>query len=117
VAELLRFEGEDGSFMLIETTRLGSISDVGLVSDETGLARATTKLEDSLGSVRGAAVALLSTVNEVKGRHGTVELHEVSLELGLSFGAQGGVVVARGSANVEASVSITWRASERTDEA
>lgn len=114
MSQVVRFTGDDGAFMLVETTSVAS--DVGLVSDDTGLARATTKLEDSLDSIRGASVALLSTVNDMKGRDGRMALDEVSLELGLSFGAEGGVVVAKGSAKVQASVTITWKATKQVDE-
>ena len=31
---LVRFEGEDGSFMWVETTPLGGSAEIGLVADE-----------------------------------------------------------------------------------
>lgn len=114
MAELVRFEGEDGSFMWVETTRAGGASEIGLVADDSGERKALTRLENSLGSVRGASVALMSTVTELRRECDDVQLDEVSLELGLSFGVEGGVVVAKGSARAEASVTLTWRArSER----
>ena len=68
MAEVVRFVGTDGSFMLVETelTRRAE-GDIGLVAKEKDGAAVTvaTKLEDSLGSVRGAAVALMSTVNAI----------------------------------------------------
>ena len=110
MAQLVRFEAEDGSFMWVETTvaeRSGA--EIGLVADESGVAKAATRLEESLGSVKGSAVALLDVVDDLKRRGGGVELSEVSLELALSFGVEGGVVVAKGSAKAEASVTLTWR--------
>jgi hypothetical protein len=62
--------------------------------------------------VRGSAVALLSVVNDLKSRTDAVALDEVSLDLALSFGVEGGVVVAKGSAKAEAAVTLTWRAPE-----
>jgi hypothetical protein len=58
---LVRFEGDDGSFMWVETTQTGDGSRLDLVVREDGVgATAVTRLEDSLASVRGAAVALTS---------------------------------------------------------
>jgi hypothetical protein len=110
VAQVVRFEGADGSFMLVESLRATSGSDIGLASDDAGLAKAAVKLEDSLESVRGAAVALLSTVKDVKTQDSGMALDEVSLELGISLGVEGGVVVAKGSAKAETTVTLTWRA-------
>jgi len=73
MAELVRFRGEDGSVMLVEleAPRLGGESDVGLVVQRGGdVADAATRLEDSLQSVQGAAVALMSTVKALREREG-----------------------------------------------
>jgi hypothetical protein len=66
-------------------------------------------LEDSLASVRGAAVAFMATVQQLRSWQDPMELDGVSMELALSLGVEGGVVVAKGSAKVEASVTLTWR--------
>jgi hypothetical protein len=109
----VRFEAADGSsFMWVETQRPASGSDLELVVDDSGLIRVATRLEDSLASVKGAAVALLSVVDDLKGRGGAVALDEVALELALSFGVEGGVVVAKGSASAEATVTLTWKAAD-----
>jgi len=115
MGEIVRFDGEDGSFMWVEVDRprvRDGDSDIGLVVDASGgVRRATTALEDSLASVRGAAVALMATVSKIgAGDDKRLALDEVSLELGLSLGVEGGLVVAKGSATAEASVTLTWRA-------
>jgi hypothetical protein len=108
---VVRFEGEDGSFMLVETTETGEGSRLDLVSREDGVgATAVTRLEDSLASVRGAAVALMGSVGELEKHDSRLALDEVTLDLALSLGVEGGVVVAKGSARAEASVKLTWRA-------
>jgi hypothetical protein len=113
MAQLVKFEAEDGSVMWVETTIPSAKgAEIGLVADEGGIAKAAAKLEDSLASVRGSAVALLSVVNDLKSRTDAVALDEVSLDLALSFGVEGGVVVAKGSAKAEAAVTLTWRAPE-----
>jgi NTP-dependent ternary system trypsin peptidase co-occuring protein len=91
MAERVKFVGEDGSFMWVEVTHRDD-ADVGLVADEDGEAKALTKLEDSLASLRGAAVALLASISGM-GK----PPDEVTLELALSFGIEGGVIVAKGS--------------------
>jgi len=114
MAQLVRFDGADGSVMLVEVVRSSPGGDIGLTSDDAGLAKAAVKLEDSLESVRGAAVALLSAVKDMKAEGAGVALDEVSLELGISLGVEGGVVVAKGSAKAEANVTLTWRAASTT---
>ena len=98
--------------MWVETTQAGEASRLGLVSREDGVgANAVTRLEESLASVRGAAVALMSAVGELdKQPDARFALNEVTLDLALSLGVEGGVVVAKGSARAEASVKLTWRA-------
>lgn len=59
---------------------------------------AVTRLEDSLASVRGALVALMATIDELKKRQTPMTLDEVSMDLGRSFGVEGGVIVVKGSA-------------------
>lgn len=111
MSELVRFEGDDGSFMWVETTPVGSGTRLDLVEKKGGEgSTAVTRLEDSLASVRGAAVALMATVDELKERQAAMALDEVSLDLALSLGVEGGVIVAKGSARAEASVTLTWRA-------
>jgi hypothetical protein len=113
MAEIVRFVADDGSSMLVETSviRQTEAPDVGLVVEpaDRGVATAVAKLENSLGSVRGAATALMSTVNEMKARTDSVSLDEVSLALDLSLAVEGGLVVAKGSAKAELSVTLTWR--------
>jgi hypothetical protein len=111
MAEVVKFEAEDGSFMLVETTRrTQGESRLDLVAKDGGVATAVTRLEDSLASVRGAAVAFMATVDELKRREAPLQLDEVSMDLGLSLGVEGGVIVAKGSLKAEASVTLTWRA-------
>lgn len=111
MAQLVRFEGADGSYMWVETTPTGGGSRLDLVAREDGgAATAVTRLEDSLASVRGAAVAFMATVDELKKREAPMALDEVSMDLSLSLGVEGGVIVAKGSARAEASVTLTWRA-------
>jgi hypothetical protein len=112
MAEILRFESAGGPAMLVEvdTRAIDEDDDIGLVSRQRGgVAVATTRLEDSLQSVEGAAVALLDTVQAVRRHERGMALDEVSLEVSLSLGVAGGVVVAKGSANAQAAVTLTWR--------
>src|SRR3954447_15935728 len=98
--EIVRFRGEDGAAMLVELEAAemapkGSDVEV-VVQRRDGVAEAATRLEDSLRSVEGAAVALMSTVQSLRQREGGMALNEAALELSLSFGVEGGVVVAKG---------------------
>lgn len=111
VEQVVRFDGYDGRFMLAEMVQWPSRerSDVELVASE-GVMAAATRLEESLESVRGAAIALLDTVADLDQRAGRFKLEEVSLELALSFAVEGGVIVAKGSAEAAASVTLSWKA-------
>lgn len=116
MGEVVKFVGEDGSLMLVETTRPQTGSRLELVAEKDGgVATAVTRLENSLASVRGAAVAFMATVQQLRSRQDPMELDEVSMQLALSFGVEGGVVVAKGSAKAEASVTLTWRAARAAD--
>jgi hypothetical protein len=108
VARLVRFEGENGAFMVVEMLAEGR-DDVELVAGEAGPLKAVTRLEDSLSSLRGAAAALTATADAISQQSGGLELDEVALTLTLSFGVEGGVIVAKGSAKAEASVMLTWK--------
>ena len=82
-------------------------SDIGLVVDQQGgPSKALTRLEDSLASVQGAAAALTSTVARMAE---SARPDEATLELALSLAVEGGVVVAKGSAKAEASVTLVWK--------
>jgi hypothetical protein len=118
MTDIVKFEGADGTFMWVELSRPSQgaaasdqeHAEIGLVVDvRDGVRKATTALEDSLDSIRGAGVALMNAVAGLTSGDGRMTLDEVSLELGLSFGAEGGIVVAKGSAGVAASVTLTWR--------
>jgi hypothetical protein len=115
MAELVRFEGEDGSFMWVQTTRLGGESRLDLVArQDGGGTTAVTRLEESFASVRGAAIAFMATIDELKKRNAPMALDKVSMDLSLSLGVEGGVIVAKGSASAEASVTLTWRSGSST---
>jgi hypothetical protein len=115
LAEIVRFSGQDGSFMLVELdapVRGASRSDVEVVVEPRGRgpSEAATRLEESLDSVQGASVALMSTVEALQKRDDGMGLSEVSLDLSLVLGVEGGVIVAKGKAEAQASVKLTWRA-------
>lgn len=111
MGELVRFEAADGSFMLVETAPVGGKRlDLVARKKDGEASTAATRLEDSLASVRGAAVAFMATVDDLRKRDAPMALDEVSLDLALSLGVEGGVIVAKGSASAEASVTLTWHA-------
>jgi hypothetical protein len=87
-----------------------AMADIEPAASTRSVPRAVSSLEDSLASVRGAAAALMSAIEGMpKASHG-LALDEVSLELGVRLGVEGGVIVARGSMEADTSVILTWRA-------
>ena len=103
--QLVRFEGEDNTSMWVEID-VQEGREIGLVAEESREATAVTRLEDSLTSLRGAARALGTAIDGMPQKP-----TEVTLDLAISFGVEGGVIVAKGSARAEASVSLTWKSS------
>ncbi len=114
MSEVVRLEAADGSFMLVEVSRPVAVlqrSEVEEIADDgERIRRAATALEDSLASVGGAAAALMATVSQLEPSRSGLGLDEVSLELSLSLGVEGGVIVAKGSLEAQASVTLTWKA-------
>ena len=108
MVDIVRYDGANGEFMLVET-RLAP-SDVQLVADESSFTRVSTQLENSLGSIRGASVALLSVLQTMERQP-----EEATIELELAFGVEGGVLVAKGSAHAQATVTLKWK-SARADQ-
>src|ERR1044072_1146513 len=108
-AHLVRFESVDGSFMWVELTEVDVPSGSELVAKGSEGPKAITRLEASLASVQGAAVALTNAVAGLEHSDGRVSLSEASLEFAVSFGVEGGAIVAKGSARAQASVKLTWK--------
>lgn len=109
-AHLVRFESVDGAFMWVELTGRDVTSDIELVAKDSDGHKAIARLEDSLASVQGAAVALTNAIAGLEHTNGRLSLSEASLELALAFGIEGSAIVAKGSAHAQASVRLTWQA-------
>lgn len=108
MAQIVSFEGADGAVLKVEVDP-SHAGEIGLVAGGGGgVPRAAVRLEDALESVRGAATALLATIERMAGDARRPD--EVTLEFSISLQVEGGVIVAKGSAKAQAAVTLTWRA-------
>uniref|UniRef100_A0AAU2JL89 Trypsin-co-occurring domain-containing protein n=1 Tax=Streptomyces sp. NBC_00049 TaxID=2903617 RepID=A0AAU2JL89_9ACTN len=100
MAELVRFEGPDGTSLLIEAEEdapgLERIS-----RDAGGVVQAGRRLEDALTEVRPA---IRSVIDSVK----ALGPDEYEVEFGMKLNAESGVVIAKTAVEGHFSVRIHW---------
>lgn len=104
MAQLVRIPLEDGEFLVAEVDR-DDIPDesVVLASPEPGraVARAAHTLESSLLSLRPALSGLVEALK-------VLSPQAVSIEFGVKLGGETGVILAKGTAEVNFTVHVEW---------
>ncbi|PZT71000.1 hypothetical protein DN402_00750 [Streptomyces sp. SW4] len=103
MAELLRFEMEDGGSVVAQVDHLGG-GVVEATSAADLVARATGSFESALEGVRRAAAVTLSRMSALPQRP-----DEVTVEFGIQLDAEVGAVLARTGAQGHLQVQVTWR--------
>jgi Trypsin-co-occurring domain 1 len=90
--------------LLVEVDPTDIGGDLVLATAEPGkvAAKATRTLEDSLDALQPA---LRSTLNRLR----SIGPEEIAVEFGLKFGGESGIILAKGTAEVNLTVSMTWR--------
>jgi hypothetical protein len=104
MAELVRIPLEDGTYLLAEVDRADVPADaVVLASPEPGraTAQAAQSLESGLRSLRPALVSLSQTLQ-------SLAPDSVTLEFGVKLGGETGIILAKGTAEVNFTVSLEW---------
>jgi hypothetical protein len=71
-------------------------------ADHGAVVRARTTLDQALRAVRPALRTVVNTVRELSS-------DEVEVEFGLKVGGESGVIIAKGTSEVNFAVRLTWR--------
>lgn len=103
----------DGGFVLVEADRADVPSDEGLTlaTPEPGkaVATASTTLSESLERIK-------PVVNAVKDKLEAAAPDHLTVEFGIKLGGETGVILAKGTAEVNFAITMTWdRAGQRSD--
>jgi Trypsin-co-occurring domain 1 len=77
-------------------------SDLDLAAGDGVVARAQTSLQDALNRVRPALTQVAETIRELKP-------DELELEFGLKMGGETGVIISKGTAEVNFAVRLVWK--------
>ncbi|MFF3326993.1 CU044_2847 family protein [Streptomyces sp. NPDC002889] len=77
-------------------------SDLELAADGGVVARAQTSLREALERVQPALAQVSATVRELKP-------DEMEIEFGLKIGGESGVIIAKGTAEVNFAVRVLWK--------
>jgi Trypsin-co-occurring domain 1 len=112
VSYLLAVPVEEGSddVVVFEVDRSTIMEDQVLASREPGLvvARTRTTLEEALTHLKPSLSKIVHTL------HGTAP-DEMEVEFGLKMGGETGVIVAKGTAEVNFRITLCWRSSTRKE--
>jgi hypothetical protein len=104
VAELVMMtvdgDGEGTAVFEVDGGLVGS--DLELAADDGVVARAQTSLRQALDGVRPALSQVSETVRELKP-------DEMEIEFGLKIGGESGVIIAKGTAEVNFAVRVVWK--------
>ena len=102
MAEIVRFEVGEGSYVLVETAEdTFGIEHVSRGAD--GIVDAGRRLEDALTSVRDAARATVNVLRELSP-------DGVEVEFGIKLAGEAGALVAKTSAEGHFTVKLSWSA-------
>lgn len=95
----------DGDDMLVfEVDRIDVADDLVLASPEPGkvAARAQVSLEEALGKLKPSLAKILHLLKELSP-------DQTEVEFGLKMGGETGVIIAKGTAEVNFTVRMSWK--------
>lgn len=101
MTEVVNFPLEDGGTLTVQAAGADMASGLDLASVEDRLMRSGETLESALGKVTPGLKAVVTRLQKLSP-------DGMSVEFGLSVTAETGVVVAKGSAEVHFTVTLTW---------
>ncbi|MFF8995719.1 CU044_2847 family protein [Streptomyces sp. NPDC014983] len=101
--QLVEFETEDGARVVVEGATAGTRPGTRLVSRGDGVVQAARTFEGALDGVRAAAEAALRVF-----RDGSLRPDSVEIEFGVKMSAEAGAIIAKGSAEGQLVVKLSW---------
>lgn len=93
-------DGEGTAVFEVETGLAGS--DLELAADDSTVTRAQTSLRAALDRVRPALSQVAESVRELKP-------DEMEISFGLKIGGETGVIIAKGTTEVNFAVRVVWK--------
>ncbi|GAA3114225.1 CU044_2847 family protein [Streptomyces rectiviolaceus] len=105
MAELVMALGDGDEEMAVfevDAEQLGT--DLGLAAGDGVVGRAQTTLQEALDGVRPALAQVAETIRELKP-------DETEIQFGLKMGGETGVIIAKGTAEVNFAVRMVWKSS------
>lgn len=100
--ELVRFELEDGSSVIVAMTGEPTIARASRTGDS--IRKAAESLETALSSVKDAGASALRQFRNVADPP-----DEVAIEFGVEFTAEAGAIIARSALAGHLQVTLTWK--------
>ena len=77
---------------------------VGSVDEEGGIKKANSKFEKALEPIRNISNQLVQNIKDIN-----ITPDEVSVELGLKFNAEAGIIISKASTEANIKINITWK--------
>ncbi|NUP20707.1 MAG: hypothetical protein HOZ81_32435 [Streptomyces sp.] len=103
MAELVVMTVDDGEGTAVFEAETGLAgSDLELAAGDGVVARAQTSLREALDRVRPALSQVSETVRELKP-------DEMEIQFGLKIGGESGVIIAKGTTEVNFAVRVIWK--------
>ncbi|WP_324788490.1 CU044_2847 family protein [Streptomyces sp. H51] len=104
MAELvvMAVDGDGDGTAVFEVEPGSGGSDLELAADDGLMARAQTSLREALDRVKPALSQVSATVRELSP-------DEMEIQFGLKIGGESGVIIARGTTEVNFAVRVVWK--------
>ncbi|MFB7502678.1 CU044_2847 family protein [Streptomyces broussonetiae] len=110
MAQLLEFTTQDGAVVVVESAE-GGTGTRPVARDDGTVTAASRTFEAALDGVRTAAQSALRVF-----RDGSLRPDSVELEFGVKLTAQAGAVIAKGAAEGQLVVRLSWSSQRPADE-
>ena len=111
--KIIKFETEDGDIIYVEAEEIQFGRDdyneglaVAGSKDEEGssIKNATSKFEKALEPIRKISNHLVQNIKDID-----ITPDEVSVELGLKFNAEAGIIISKASTEANIKINLTWK--------
>ena len=113
--KIVQFNTDDGDSIYIETEEVNTNSNeagfaaVGLSEDEkSGINKASSKFEKALEPVKRVSNHLIQNIKDIQ-----IAPDEISIELGLKFSAEAGMIISKASTEGNIKVNLSWKKPEQ----